>query len=747
MRLWTWRILKLFSKTRHLLRNPFRHSRLKTPFLLQMEASECGAAALGIVLGYYGCYIPLEELRVRCGVSRDGSKAINMVKAARMYGLTAYGAQGETEALFNLKAPYIAFWRFNHFVVVEDIQNHGVYINDPAKGRMLVSHSEFDKSFTGVVIVLEPGPEFVRQGTPPKILNSIKERLQRKDDRQAIVFLMLISLGLIIPGLMIPGFSKIFIDDVLIKGFHHWLTLLIIGLALTALLRFTFSSIQQYYLLRFHLKWLITGSAHFFWHLFRLPITFFEQRYAGDLNDRLVANDRIANLLASNISATLVSLFSLVFFAIIMFLFDWQLTLIGLASSAVNAIVLYFIYERISVNSQRFLQDSGKLSGLETYGLRSIETLKASGLENHFFKLWAGNHARLIDTQQNIALSQLILSALPSFFMGLSTVLILAVGSQRIISGALTVGTLIAFQSLLASFNAPINTLLGIAAKMQEIRGDIRRIDDVLHQKEDVRFFPTAVESKAPSNNENISLPATENLVMKNVTFGYSTLAPPIIEDFNLSLKAGQQLAIVGATGSGKTTIVKLITGLYQSWEGEIIIEGKPIQSLTPEVFASIVGLVDQDIILFEGTIRNNLSLWNNTIPRDKIEKALAATHMMKVLEQHGGGLETKIKEGGSNFSGGEQQRLEIARALIQEPKILILDEGTSSLDSVMEQKILSHLRQKGHTLIMITHRLTTIRESDHIIVMDKGRIVEEGTHEPLLSKNGLYASLINNAL
>lgn len=712
-------------------------SQVKTPIVLQMEAVECGAAALGIVLAYYGLFISLEELRVACGVSRDGSKALNMVKAARSYGFLAQGAQGEPEALKDLHFPFIVFWKFNHFVVVEDIQAETVYINDPATGRRRVTSEAFDKAFTGVAITLEPGPDFKTGGFPPSLVGSLKNRFL--SSLSAINFLILISLALIIPGIIIPGFSKIFIDDILLAGTQNWLILLLIGFCLTAILRAILSAMQQYYCLRLNMKLMITGSAQLLWHALRLPITFFEQRYAGDILERLGANDRIATILSSNVSSSVVSVITMIFFAIIMFIYDWRLTVIGLVTVVLNGIIFYWVSSRLTDTSRQFLQDRGKLSGIEINGLRSIETLKSTALDNVFFKRWSGNHAKIIGTQQQLSLYNLLISILPNLLSGISSVLILYVGSYRVIEGFLTIGTLIAFQSLLASFNGPLTTLLAIGSKIQEIPGDIARIEDVLHQAEDARF---AVR-KEKTDFVPLSSETGVSIVMKDITFGYSLLDPPLIQHFNLSLKVGGQVALVGATGSGKSTIAKLITGLYSPWSGTIEINGQALSSLTSQNIAENLALVDQDILLFEGSVRDNLTLWDPKISVHELERATKDACAYEFLLHRPKLFDAPMEERGANFSGGECQRLEIARALVTNPKILILDEGTAALDSLTEQKIVTNLRSCGYSLLMITHRLSTIRDSDEIIVLDKGVICERGTHEELMKQKQHYAELI----
>lgn len=713
---------------------PYEIKRVITPSILQMEAAECGAAALGIVMGYFGRHVSLEELRQACGVSRDGSKATNLLRAARNYGFTAYGAKAESEALIDLAVPFIIFWEFNHFVVVEGIGPDKIYINDPATGPRTVSHEEFDTSFTGIVLVFEPGPQFKKGGQKDTLWHSLAPRLQ--GIQTPLTYIILLSLALVIPGIVIPGFTKIFIDDILIRQVSGWLAPLIWGMVITALLRAGMTWLQQIHLLRLELKLTLTNSARFLWHVLRLPITFFTQRFAGDIGSRVAANDRLASLLSGEISTSFVSLVSMFFYGLIMFLYDWQLTLLAIIVVAINSNLLFRIARGIENSSRRLQQELGRLAGIEMSGLEAIETIKASSGENDFFQRWAGYHAKSLNSQQMIHLYSRTLLIVPQLLTGLLTVAVLGLGGWRIMQGYLSVGSLVAFQSLLISFNEPIQTLLGLGSKLQEIRGDLARLDDVLRHPEDPRLT-----QQLPPNTLPVKLKG--QLELRNLSFGYSPLDPPLFENIYLNLRPGSRIAIAGISGSGKSTLAKLVCGLYTPWSGEILLDDQPLANIPQVTLSHSVSFVDQDICLFEGTIRDNLTLWDQTIPNTALERAIKDAALEPLINARNMGLESKVINAGANFSGGQRQQLEIARALVTEPSLLVLDEATSSLDASTEYQIVQNLKQRNCSLLIIAHRLSTIRDCEEIIVLDHGKIVERGTHDQLCQNNGPYRRLL----
>ncbi|NES75975.1 NHLP family bacteriocin export ABC transporter peptidase/permease/ATPase subunit [Okeania sp. SIO1H4] len=707
-----------------------------------MEAVECGAAALSIILAYHGRIVPLAKLRQECGVSRDGSKASKIVGAARNYGMEANGFKAETlDQLDEISPPYIVFWEFNHFLVVEGFNKHQVFLNDPATGPRKVSWDEFDEGFTGVILTIEPGDEFEKSGRKPSIIPLLYQRL--RPSLGAIIYCIIAGFLLVIPGLTVPVFSQIFVDNILVENRTNWLRPLVLGMTIAMILQTLLTLLRLRYLRKLMIKLSVGMSSQFMWHVLRLPVGFYAQRYAGEISDRVNINNEVAQVLSGQLATTVIDTVMIVFYGLVMFAYDHVLTLIGISFAAVNILALQWVSrQRVDAN-MRLVQDEGKLAGASIAGLQSMETLKASALESDFFSRWSGYYAKTVNTQQQLEVTNQALEILPTFLSSLTSVLVLVVGGLRVMEGELSIGMLVAFQSLMLNFQEPVNTLLGFSSTLQELEGDLNRLDDVLSNETQEEAEGEKAEGEKEQVFEESKLKGYVEL--RNITFGYSQVDPPLVIDFNLSLQPGQKIALVGGSGSGKSTIAKLICGLYQPWEGEILFDGVPRENISPTVLTHSLSMVEQEIFLFGGTVRDNLTLWNPTISTTQLMKACQDAVIHEAVMAFPGGYDGELLEGGANLSGGQRQRLEIARALVNNPTILVMDEATSALDAETEKMIVDNLQSRGCSCIIVAHRLSTIRDCDEIIVLENGEVVQRGTHEEMLQEEGVYRELISS--
>ena len=717
------------------IKKPITKGVAKVPVVMQLEALECGAASLCMILAYYGKWIPIEQVREDCGVSRDGSKARNVLKAARFYGLEAKGYRYEPESLKEKGTfPCIIHWNFNHFVVLDGFRGGKAYLNDPAKGAYSVSMETFDESFTGICMQFAPSDAFVPSGKPKSMLSFAAKRL--KGTGSAIAFTVLTGIVAALLGFIQPAFSRVFLDHLLTSKDLNWMTPFLLLLGAINMIQIIMSALQAVYSLRINGKMAASGSAAYMWKVLKMPMKFFSQRMAGDIQGRQSANASIANTLIGTFAPLLLNTVMMVFYLVVMLRYSVILTIVGLVSLSLNAIVSRYISKKRINVTRVSMRDSAKLGAATVAGIEMIETIKSSGAENGYFKKWAGYQASVNTQQVKFMKLDQYFGMIPQFVSTLADNIVLFLGVWLTMQGEFTVGMIMAFQGFLTSFMAPAMTLVSAGQTLQEMRTQMERVDDVMEYPDDTVFDENRSGEKLNKLSGNIEL--------KNIVFGYSPLAEPLIKDFSMTITQGKSVAIVGASGCGKSTMSKLISGLYQPWSGEILFDGKLMNRIPKNVFRGSVAVVDQDIILFEDTIANNIKMWDDSI--EDFEMILAA-HDAQIHEdimQRPKGYQHKLIEGGKDLSGGQRQRVEIARALAQDPTVVILDEATSALDARTEYEVVKAIRDRGITCIVIAHRLSTIRSCDEIIVMEHGEIKNRGTHKELMESSQIYHDLVS---
>lgn len=723
----------------------------KVPVVMQMEATECGAASLAMVLAYFGRWLPLEQVRLDCGVGRDGSNAGNLLKAARTYGLKAQGYRCSLDGVKKMSFPLIVHWNFNHFVVLCGFKKEQAVLCDPGRGRVTVTMKEFDEAFTGIALTFEKSEAFTPGGRPRSILVFVRSRLHSA--LGPFLFVAAITFLIAVAGMAAPVFSRIFMDEILSGKNAAWLTPFLAALGALFLFQTAVSLLQTVCLLKIRGKLAVSANSGFMWHVLRLPIEFFSQRYAGDIAQRQQSNEGIAETLIAHLAPMALNLAMLFFYFFVMLQYSPLLTVIGLFTAVLNlAVTQYVSGKRINL-ARAQMRDAGKLAATALSGIEMIETIKASGAENGFFERWSGLNASVNSAEVGFAKLGSTLGILPTLLTGLANMTVILLGAALIMKGRFTVGMLLAFQGFLSAFMSPVDALLTVGQKFQEMRTSMERVEDVMNYPADVEYDEESeTETKEADGQDHKEaakgLPSFEKLrgrlELRDITFGYSRLAPPLIRDFSLTLPPGGTVALVGSSGCGKSTLAKLMSGLYQPWGGEIRYDGKLRSEIPRMVFTGSLAVVDQDVILFEDSITENIRIWDKSIEDFEIIMAARDAQIHEDIMSREGGYGVIVRENGKNFSGGQCQRLEIARVLAQDPTIVILDEATSALDARTEFDVIHSIRERGITCVIVAHRLSTIRDCDEIIVLEDGCVVERGTHEELYAKGGAYTRLIS---
>ncbi len=711
--------------------------RARVPTIMQQEAVECGAACLAMIMAAHGRWTALEELRELCGVSRDGAKATNLLRVGRSFGMVAKGVKKEVTELASLPCPYIAFWNFNHFVVVEQFGDGGgakkIWLNDPATGPRRVEADEFNAAFTGVVLAFEPGPEFRRGGKRPGVLSLIRRRLSGTG--LGMSHALLAGLLLILPGVFAAGFTKVFVDYILLADAHSWLLPLVCGMAAFAIMRAVLVFLEQTALARIQAAVATMTATQQMWTLLHLSLGFFKQRYAGDIANRFSLADRMSMLVAGGLAPGVIAITSVVGYGGALVVLDPTLAAIAGAGAILALYLLASSSRGLENQSRRMIEDESKLYAATIQGVGSADDLKATGTEALFMSRWMGYHAKVVDAEQRSRFSANLISEASVVVMTMSTVAVLVVGGLRVMDGTISIGILLAFYTLLGSFTGPVLSLVGVGGNLQQVRGMAERLDDIARYK--------TAKVMAPSEE---SLPVGDlGLELCHVSFSYAPLAPPFLDKMDIRLPPGKRIALVGGSGSGKSTLGRLMVGLVEPTGGHIELGGVPLAQWPVADLRRAIAYVDQDVGLFEGTIWDNLTLWDPSMPDGRVVAAARDARVHDIITARRGGYDTRVIEGGGNLSGGERQRLALARAFATSPSVLVLDEATSALDPPVEKEIMDAIRRRGCACVIIAHRLSTIRDCDEILVMDAGKVVETGTHDELVGRGGAYSHLIES--
>lgn len=719
------------------LASNFRFRRIKTPTIIQMEVAECGAACLAIILAHYKKYIPLEELRVSCGITRDGSKANNIISAAEHYGLIAHGYSTTLPSLDDIELPAILFWNFEHFVVLEGFDKEVAYINDPAAGPRAVSYEDLDLCYSGVVLSFEKGPDFKPSGSPKKIIPTLLEK--SKLILQPLVFIFLASMAAIIPGLAQPAISQVFMDQIIMENNLEWVWGIVFSMIAIIVVKSVLTFVLDNVLFKTQTRLSVILSTSSFWHLLCIPYVFFTVRNPGEISYRLNANDSISSSVSTKIVPTVISSILVVVYGAAIIYYDLTMAIAGFAIIALDMWTLQRVYRVKTDAYASYQSNSGKFNSYALGLLGNIGSVKEMGMEYKLFSTLSGHYTKMRNSELTMIQKNIILEVVPGFLQALSGIIVLGIGCWKVMNGTFSVGMLFAVQMLMSSLIGPATSLVGMAEMIQFLKIDIDRIDDI----NSFPAEPIPLQSKISHDMKKLE----GNVSVQNLSFAYGPLSPKVLDGISFELAPGKSIALVGPTGSGKSTVAKLISGLYKPDSGEILFDGFSRENLARDLIHNSLAVVEQHPFLLKGTVKENITLLDTEIKEEDILKAVKDACLTPLIMSRKGGFEFEIEQGGSNISGGQKQCFEIARALTRNPTILILDEATSTLDSEIEVDIITHVRRRGIALLMVAHRLSTIKTCDEIIVLDKGKVVAKGTHAELREVPGIYQDLVQAEL